>query len=126
MTLAQLTRAVAARLNVGEPPLLVELDDELAKPINSAYDDGPANELLTDEATASIWGKLTEREKAVVPFLDESVRDAAERLGIGKSQVGVSMKRIRLLITEECANELDRGAVTRRLQDIADAYLPDE
>lgn len=126
MTVAQLTRAVASRLNLGEPPLLVELDDELAKPMNSAYDDGPSNQLLVAEATASIWGKLTEREKSLLPFMDGSVREAAEQLGIGKSQAAVSMKRIRLLVAEECVDGSDRGAVARRLQDVADAYLPDK
>ena len=123
MSLPQLTRAVAARLNVGEPPLVVELDDELAKPLNGSYDDGPANQLLTNETAASIWRKLTEREKILLPVLDESVRNASERVGIGKSQAGVSMKRIRSLIDEECADGGDRGEVARRLQDIADDYL---
>ncbi len=109
--------------NVGEPPLVVELDDELAKPINGSYDDGPANQLLTNETAASIWRKLTERERTLLPVLDESVRDAAERVGIGKSQAGVSMKRIRSLIDEECADGGDRGEVARVLQDVADDYL---
>jgi hypothetical protein len=123
MTVAQLSRAIASRLNVAEPPLLVELDDALAKPIDDAFDDGPANRLLEGTSTRAVWERLSERERAVLTVLDLSVRDAADQLRLGKSQTGVAMKRIRTIIEEECVDEVNRGMVTRRLQDIADLYI---
>ena len=51
MTVAQLSRAVAARLNVGEPPLVVELDDELAESSNASANDLIADGLVSDEAS---------------------------------------------------------------------------
>lgn len=115
-----LARVVAARLNVGQPPMLVDLDERLAKPGDVAGQDSVGTVLVVDEAAHAAWSQLTERERLLVPLLEESVRAAAGRVGLGKSQAAVAMKRIRSVLADACSDGVELGAVARRLQDIAD------
>jgi len=123
LTVRQLARIVAARFNVGSPPLMVELDERLAKSTYPSQEDSVGEGLVVEEAARAVWSQLTERERLLVPVLEMGVREAASHIGTGKSQAAVSRHRVRTIVEAACGAEVDRGSVLRRLEELADDYF---
>jgi hypothetical protein len=117
MRLDTLVQVVARRFNLGEPPATVLLDDvEVSGGRGDLQDTGVA----VDETAEALWEQLTDREKRTLPYLAESVRDAAEHLGAGKSQVALTQKRLREILKAALADDPDGEAVLNRLYLLAD------
>jgi len=94
-----------------DPELRVELSTEAADESASAR-----------ERAAEIWNQLSERERLILPFLDEPVRSAAERLGLGKSATAAAMSRLREALRVTFEGDEDAAQVLGYLVQIAEAW----
>lgn len=120
LTVRELARVAAARFNLLEPPLLYEFDDSFS-PFSSA-DLGPDDRLVVSEAALEIWDQLTDRERALYPYLDLSARKAAEMMGLGKSQMAVAQVRVRDLLARELEGNRDQRAILQELDTISESW----
>jgi len=105
----------ADRFDLREPPLTIDIDDV---PVEGAV------ATPSDEATPvaeEVWRQLTERERAALPFLDGTVREAAEALGVGKTTAADVLRRLKALLADTAGMD---GAVLRRLQELAMVRTP--
>ena len=50
----------------------------------------------------AIWMQLTDSQKAVVPYLNLSARDAAGIVGLGRSAVNVAQGAVKQIVADEC------------------------
>ena len=64
LTVRELARVAAARFNLLDPPLLVDVDDALSGPV-APVRDGPAQTIIAAETAADLWSQLTDRERDV-------------------------------------------------------------
>ena len=116
MRLQEIADVVAARFNlVGELPSTVFLDEGELPPAGDTEREYEAN-----ETAAAIWEQLTERERALFPFLDSSAREVAARFDLGKSQMAVSQERIRQLLRDWLSDDPASADVLRALQLMAE------
>ena len=105
----------AHRFDLSEPPLLIDIDDT---PAVSANTEEPGEVGVAAEA---VWSQLTEREQAALPFLDGTVREAAQALGIGRTTAAAVLRRLKSLLADLVG---DDGGVIVRLQELAMARTP--
>jgi hypothetical protein len=93
VAVGELARAIAPRLGLGPVPLVVDTDvQDLAEtlPVSGDRMQGALDALRADELFAS----LSERERLVVAYWEEPVRDFAPRIGLGKSQASAARQRV--------------------------------
>jgi hypothetical protein len=94
VAVSDLARAIAPRLGLGSVPLVVDTDvqdlSEALLPVSGDRMQGALDALRADELFAS----LSERERLVVAYWEEPVRDFAPRIGLGKSQASAARQRV--------------------------------
>ncbi|MDH3208663.1 MAG: hypothetical protein OEO79_18840, partial [Gemmatimonadota bacterium] len=106
----------AHRFDLREPPVLIDLDD--APP----SEPGTAQELGETALEAeAVWSQLTLQERAALPFLDATVREAAAALGVGKTTAAEVLRRLKALLADTVGYD---GAIIARLQELAMARTP--
>lgn len=101
----------AHRFDLREPPSLIDIDDVAVSHQEIAY--APDEAMVDAEA---LWSQLTEQERAALPFLDASVREAARALGLGKTTAANVLRRLKTLLADTVGSD---GAVIVRLQELA-------
>jgi hypothetical protein len=116
----ELAKVTAARFNLLDPPLLLELDEAFWRPDPFA-EVGPAERAVAAEQAAEIWEQLSPRERTIYLFVDQSARQAAEHVGLGKSQIAVSQARIKELISDAIGGSPDAPSVIAELERLAGA-----
>lgn len=105
----------AHRFDLREPPVLIDIDDTPA---------AAAVAQQSDEAEVeaeAVWSQLTEQDRAALPFLDGTVREAAQALGVGKTTAAAVLRRLKALLADTVG---DDGAVIVRLQEFALTRTP--
>lgn len=101
----------AHRFDLREPPSLIDIDDvPVDHPEITEHPDGA---MVDAEA---LWSQLTEQERAALPYLDASVREAARGLGLGKTTAAALLRRLKTLLADTAGSD---GAVIVRLQELA-------
>jgi len=101
----------ARRFDLREPPLIIDIDDvPVGHPEITEHPDGA----MVDAET--LWSQLTEQERAALPYLDASVREAARGLGLGKTTAAALLRRLKTLLADTAGSD---GAVIVRLQELA-------
>ena len=121
LTVRELARVAAARFNLLDPPLLVDVDDALSGPV-APIRDGPAQTIIAAETAADLWSQLTDRERDVYPYLDLSARQAAQYLNLGKSQVAVAQARLKELLARELSDSGGASAVVAQLEGLSETW----
>lgn len=105
----------AHRFDLREPPMLLDIDDT---PAPTAIDEEPNEVGIAAEA---VWSQLTDQERAALPFVDGSVREAGEALGVGKTAAAGILGRLRALLANTARS--DAGVIVR-LQELAMTRTP--
>jgi hypothetical protein len=105
----------AHRFDLREPPLLIDIDDT---PAVAADAEVPAG---VGVAAETVWSQLTEQERAALPFLDGTAREAAQALGIGRTTAAAVLRRLKTLLADMAG---DDGGVIVRLQELAMERTP--
>ncbi|MFD4640759.1 hypothetical protein ACFWN2_25820 [Lentzea sp. NPDC058436] len=92
ITFAMIARVVARRFDLDVLPVTVPLDG-LDPPAASDF----ARIEIADQVEA-VMAQLTERDKDVLPFLDESSRKAAPHIGLRHSAVALAQAKLKSLL----------------------------
>jgi len=117
VTVELLLDIAAHRFDLREPPALIDIDDT---PAAAAVAEQPDEAGVEAEA---VWSQLADQERAALPFLDGTVREAAQALGVGKTTAAAVLRRLRAVLSDTVG---DNGAVAVRLQEFAMTRTPPE
>ncbi len=114
LAVSELARAIAPRLGLGPVPLVTEIDvPDLA---DTFIAEGDLTERAVDEVRADeLFDGLTERERLVLAYWEETVREFAPRLGLGKSQAAEARQRVVDLLKTSLTDEDSPDGVVRAL-----------
>ena len=125
LTVRQMTTVAAVRLNLAEPPAVAQLDDEVFHGSSRVSEDTVGSLVAIRASAEDIWAQLTDRERTLLPILDMGVREAAERIGIGKTQAAVSIQRLKALLKSIMEEDPEDGlSKLRELEIIASEERP--
>lgn len=117
VAMSTLVDIIAARFALAAPPLVVDLDDEPGRPFASAE-----SEALRDVRTAEIWNQLSTRERLLLSYYGEPVRDVAAALGLGKSATAVAINRLEGHLQLLLHGERDVEEIWHRLEEMGDDF----
>lgn len=94
LTADDIARALTTRLDHRRTALATPLDvrEEIAEPGPAAGN--PANHTVAELHATDIFDSLSDRERIIVPTLDQSVRDLAKLLDTGKTQAALIRQRL--------------------------------
>jgi hypothetical protein len=106
---------VGARLGLREAPLVADVD-------TSAPTRRPDDEAVDRLTAEGIFEELSARERVALIVLEDSVRDAANFAGIGKSSMAELMARLRSRLEVLLPEDSGRGPVLARLVEMALAW----
>lgn len=113
--LDQLLYVVGERLGLGEPPILADVDT----PRFASSTKHPEEDALDTLSAEDVFEALSDRERLALIVLEDSVRDAARVVGIGKSSMAETMSRLRVKLDQLLPGDASRGPVLARLVEIA-------
>jgi hypothetical protein len=113
--LDELLYVIGSRLGLREPPLVVDVDVLNGSSGVSRPDDQAVDNLSAEE----IFAALSDRERITLVVLEESVREAASFVGVGKSSMAETMGRLRSKLDELLPHDEHRGAVLAKLVELA-------
>ena len=90
----EIAGVLATRLDHRRVPLAVSLDalDGAGEPADVGAD--PADHTAAEVHATAIFNQLSDRERLLVPHLEQSVREIASRIGTGKSQAALVRQRL--------------------------------
>ncbi|MEV4845088.1 hypothetical protein AB0K20_17970 [Micromonospora matsumotoense] len=105
MSPAELADVVAARFAVGPSPVVTPVDDlDPWLPGVNAVDQAQAEvEILA--GARRLLNQLTPRERLVLAYLDQPVRQMADRTGLGKSATAEAAARVRDIVRQVLGTE---------------------
>jgi hypothetical protein len=93
LAVSELARAVAPRLGLGAVPLVTDIDvADLSEP--PTREARPTERAIDAVRADQIFAGLSERERLVVAYWEEPVREFAPRVGLGKSQASAARQRV--------------------------------
>lgn len=113
--ISELARVLARRFDLAALPATVDMDTLDARPAR-----GFEEVELSDQARA-LLDQLTERERLVLPFLDDSSRDVAARVDLGHSTVAKVQARLRSLLQEVLPAGDEGAQLLRMVRDTLDS-----
>jgi hypothetical protein len=105
-----LLEVAAHRFDLNEPPLVIDIDDT---PAVAADAEEPDEVGIQAEA---VWSQLTEQERLALPYIDGTVREAAQALDMGKTKAAAVLRRLKALLVDTVQ---DDGGLVLRLQELA-------
>lgn len=124
VSVAEIARAMAARLGLGPSPTGIDVDvPDQPEPYGGVPDD--ADHTLDAMVAEAIFGRLSERERLVVAHWDDPVRELATRIGLGKSQAAASRQRVVDLLRVELSDLGEPDGVVRELVTKAQGWAGD-
>lgn len=112
-----LVDVIVDRFALAAPPLLVDLDDEPGRPFASAETDA-----LRDVRAAEIWNQLSTRERLLLSYYGEPVREVADTMGLGKSAAAVAINRLETHLQVLLGGDGDIDEIWHRLEAMADDF----
>jgi hypothetical protein len=115
LDLDQLLYVIGSRLGLREPPLVVDVDSLSGSGDAPRPDDEAVDNLSAEE----IFAALSDRERITLVVLEESVREAASFVGVGKSSMAETMGRLRNKLDELLPHDEHRGPVLAKLVELA-------
>ena len=93
LPVVEIAHALTTRLDHRRVPLTVSIDVlEGAEPADVGAD--PADRTAAEVHATAIFDALSDRERLLVPHLEQTVREIASRIGTGKSQAALIMQRL--------------------------------
>jgi stage V sporulation protein SpoVS len=122
VTAADLAQSCRARLDPAHIPLTVELDALEQIPVGyveSRTEDETLNRLVAHD----FFSTLSDRERLILATSDQTVRDAAESIGLGHSQCGTLRKQLTSHLTSILLAEPDGEDIFREMLTYAQAWL---
>lgn len=120
-----IARALTARLDHRKSALTTALDirEEVAEPGPGGGD--PANQTVAALHATDIFDSLSDRERIIVPTLDENVRDLAQLIGTGKTQAALVRQRLVDRLRDELADDDDPDHTASILCKFCEDWLGD-
>jgi hypothetical protein len=121
LPVSELARAIAPRLGLGPLPLAADIDvHDLADTVAASENgiQGALDAIRAEELFAS----LTERERLVLAYSDEPVREFAPKIGLAKSQAATARQRLVEFLRVRLAEDPDPDGVVRLLVERARSW----
>ncbi|WP_434447728.1 hypothetical protein [Lentzea sp. E54] len=115
VTFAALARVIARRFDLDVMPVTVPID-ALDPPARSDFE-----QVEIADRVGAVMAQLTERDKAVLPFIDESSRAAASHIGLGHSAVALAQTRLKSLLADLLPRGDEGVAMLRALTERVEA-----
>lgn len=116
-----LAHACRARLDPAHIPLTVELD-VLEQTPNTYLESATENETLNRLVARQQVDALSDRERLILATLDRTVRDAAQVLGLGRSQCALVRNQLITHLAAALATEPDGEEIVREMLNYAQAW----
>jgi hypothetical protein len=122
VTAADLAQSCRARLDPAHIPLTVELD--ILEQAPAGYVESQTEEETLNRLVArDLFDALSDRERLVLATSDQTVRDAAESIGLGHSQCGTLRKRLTSHLVSILSAEPDGEDIFREMLTYSQAWL---
>lgn len=114
LRLALLVDAVAVRLQIQDLPDLMAVDDLDRR---SPLPDVERRSAIGDSA-ARLLAELTDAQRLVLPYLNDSATEAAERTGLKRTRAWQCMRDVQEVIRRELKTEEDAALVLQRASEV--------
>jgi hypothetical protein len=111
VSLPDLADVVASRFAAGRAPVVTPVDDIEQWSTRSFDGDDPATDVDIRHAAERLVVQLTPRERLVLAYLDEPVRQLADRIGLGKSATAEIAARVRQIVGQVLGAEPQRDEI---------------
>jgi hypothetical protein len=114
LPLSLLVDAVAVRLQIQDVPDLMEVDDlDRRSPLPDVE-----RQSAIDEAAVRLLGELTDAQRLVVPYLNDSATEVAKRTGLKRTRAWQCVRDVQEIIRRELEVDADAPLVLRRASEV--------
>jgi hypothetical protein len=124
LTAADLSQALATRLDHRRTPLSIELD-VLESIAERAPRQDPAVQATTTVRAAQIFDQMDDRSRVLIALYEQPLRDLGEVLAIGKSQAGLLRQRLTDWLREELKDDTEAEETITEIRKLCESWLED-
>lgn len=120
LPLATLRAVVSQLIGLRSPEAVRLSESDVGEPLMTGAhgQPGPARSMA-----AELWRTLDDRERLLLPHLSDPVRRAAEAVGLGHSQAGVAMARLRARLRRYVEDDATARVVFARLLELQATWV---
>jgi hypothetical protein len=111
LPVAEIADAVAARFAVARGPVVIPVDDIELWSLPTVMTDDPSAEAEVRAGAEQLISQLTSQERIVLAYLDNPVRQIADRTGLGKSTAAEVASHVRQIAARVLGGEEQREAM---------------
>lgn len=124
MTVADIARAVATRLDHRRTPLSIELDvsESVAEPSDRT---DPAVQVGSTMRAAQIFADLDDRDRIMIARYEEPVRDLVDVLALRRSQAALLRQRLTTRLRDELEDDTEPEDTIAELRRLCEAWIED-